>query len=120
MRRSRMDIIVDILEVTKNGVNKTAIVYKTNLNFRLAEKYLLLLETQGLLEKKADKYFTSDKGKVFLEKAKELTMQLETINQKGKENTKQNETPMRKPQEMTIYYKGPIQKSRETPIQISG
>jgi predicted transcriptional regulator len=64
---------------TKNGINKTAIVYKTNLNFRLADKYLLLLEKQGLLEKKSDKYFISDKGKNFLGKAKDLTIQLETI-----------------------------------------
>jgi predicted transcriptional regulator len=113
MRRNKIDIIVDVLEVTKNGVNKTAIVYKTNLNFRLAEKYLLLLEKQGLLEKKSDKYFTSDKGKLFLGKAKDLTMQLETIIQNGKENTKQNETPMLKHKEMIIYYEAPIQKSQE-------
>jgi len=94
MRRSRIDIVVDVLEVTKNGVNKTAIVYKTNLNFKLADKYLLHLEKQGLLEKKLDKYFTSDKGKIFLGKAKDLTMQLETIIQKSKENTLQNETPL--------------------------
>jgi len=111
MRRSKIDIVVDVLEVTKNGVNKTAIVYKTNLNFKLAEKYLLLLEKQGLLEKKSDKYFTSDKGKIFLGKAKDLTMQLETIIETGKENTKQNETLMLKHKEMAIYYEAPLQKS---------
>jgi len=117
MRRSKFDIVVDVLEVTKNGVNKTAIVYKTNLNFRLAEKYLLLLEKQGLLEKKSDKYFTSDKGKNFLGKAKDLTMQLEAIIQNGKENTTQNETPMLKHKEMTIYYEAPLQKSQEMLLQ---
>lgn len=113
MRRSKMDIVVDVLEVTKNGVNKTAIVYKTNLNFRLAEKYILLLEKQGLLEKKSDKYFTSDKGKIFLGKAKDLTLQLETIIQTGKENTKQNETLMQKEHEISIHYDAPLQKSQE-------
>lgn len=108
-----MDIVVDVLEVTKNGVNKTAIVYKTNLNFRLAEKYILLLEKQGLLEKKSDKYFTSDKGKIFLGKAKDLTLQLETIIQTGKENTKQNETLMQKEHEISIHYDAPLQKSQE-------
>lgn len=117
MRRSKMDIVVDVLEVTKNGINKTAIVYKTNLNFRLAEKYLLLLEKQGLLEKKSDKYFTSDKGKIFLGKAKDLTMQLEPINQNGKENTIHNENPILKHKEMTIYYETPLQKSQETMLQ---
>ncbi len=78
MRRSRIDIIIEVLEVAKSGVNKTSIVYRTNINFRLAEKYLELLEKQGLLVNKFEKYFTSDEGKVFLQKAKEITLQLET------------------------------------------
>jgi predicted transcriptional regulator len=117
MRRSKIDIVVNVLEVTKNGANKTAIVYKSNLNFKLADKYLLLLEKQGLLEKKSDKYFTSDKGKIFLGKAKDLTMQLETINQKGKENTLQIETSMPKPKEMTLSYEASLQKSQDMMLQ---
>jgi len=77
MRRSRFDIIIEILDVAKAGVNKTSIVYKTNLNFMLAEKYLELLGMQGLVENRAEKYFTTDKGRLFLEKAKDLTLQLE-------------------------------------------
>jgi predicted transcriptional regulator len=117
MRRSKIDIVVDVLEVTKNGVRKTVIVYKTNLNFRLAEKYLLLLEKQGLLEKKSDIYFTSDKGKIFLGKAKDLTMQLEIPIQKVMENARQNETPMLEHKEMTMYYESSFQKSQEMMLQ---
>ncbi len=58
------------------GVNKTSVVYRTNLNFKLADKYLELLQNQGLVENKMDKYITTDKGKIFLEKAKEITLQL--------------------------------------------
>ena len=76
MRRSRIDIIIDVLEVANVGVNKTAVVYKTNLNFKLAEKYLELLQKHGLVENMINKYRTTEKGKVFLEKAKELTLQL--------------------------------------------
>ncbi len=76
MRRSRIDIIIDILEVAKMGVNKTSVVYRTNLNFKLADKYLELLQNQGLVENRVDKYITTDKGKIFLEKAKEITQQL--------------------------------------------
>ena len=76
MRRSKIDIIIDVLEVAKMGVNKTSVVYRTNLNFKLADKYLELLQNQGLVENKLDKYITTDKGKVFLEKAKEITLQL--------------------------------------------
>jgi len=77
MRRSRFDIIIEILEVAKAGVNKTSIVYRTNLNFTLAEKYLELLGMQGLVENRAGKYFTTDKGRLFMEKAKDLTLLLE-------------------------------------------
>ena len=84
MRRSRIDIVVDILEVAKNGVNKTAIVYRSNINFTLADKYIELLEKQGFLENNSDKYSTTDKGKIFLIKAKEITLQLETPIQEAK------------------------------------
>ena len=77
MRRSRIDIVVNILDVAKNGVNKTAIVYKSNINFTLADKYLELLEKQGLIVNNSDKYITTDKGKIFMQKAKEITLQLE-------------------------------------------
>ncbi len=76
MRRSKIDIIIDVLEVAKMGVNKTSVVYRTNLNFKLADKYLELLQNQGLVENKLDKYITTDKRKIFLEKAKEITLQL--------------------------------------------
>ncbi len=77
MRRTRIDIIIDILDVAKGGVNKTSIVYRTNLNFKLADKYLELLQKQGMVENNPNKYKTTDKGKIFLEKAKEITQQLE-------------------------------------------
>jgi len=74
MRRSRIDIIIDVLDAAQMGVNKTSIVYRTNLNFRLAEKYLELLQKHNLLENISDKYITTDKGKVFLGKAKEVIL----------------------------------------------
>ncbi len=77
MNRSRLDIIIDVLEAAKIGVNKTGLVYKTNLNFKLADKYLEILQDQGLVEKRLDKYITTDKGKTFLQKAKEVSLYLE-------------------------------------------
>lgn len=74
MRRSRLDIIIDVLEVAKEGSNKTNIVYKTNLNFKLADRYLDLLQKHGLMENKQDRYITTDKGKIFLDKAKEIIL----------------------------------------------
>lgn len=75
MRRSRIDIIIDVLDVAQMGVNKTSVVYRTNLNFKLADKYLELLQRHGLVENSLDKYKTTDKGKIFLEKAKEVTLE---------------------------------------------
>lgn len=99
-----MDIVVEVLEVAKNGVNKTAIVYRTNLNFKLADKYLVLLENQGLLVNESDKYITTNKGKTFLEQAKQLTFQLET--------------PLRNPNEMIPKLEMPVQKHEEIVKQI--
>ncbi len=76
MNRSRIDIIIDILDVAIGGTNKTSIVYKTNLNFKLADRYLMLLQNRGLVESKKDKYITTEKGKILLGKAKEVTSQL--------------------------------------------
>ena len=74
MRRGRIDIIIDVLDVAKMGVNKTSIVYRTNLNFTLADKYLDILQKYGLVENRSDKYVTTEKGKIFLEKAKEIAL----------------------------------------------
>ncbi len=76
MNRSRIDIIIDILDVAIGGTNKTSIVYKTNLNFKLADRYLILLQNRGLVENRLDKYITTEKGKIILRKAKEITSEL--------------------------------------------
>ncbi|MCX9012253.1 MAG: hypothetical protein OIN66_14175 [Candidatus Methanoperedens sp.] len=84
MRRNRLEIIIDILEAAKEGINKTGIVYKTNLNFWITNKYLALLIEKGFLEKKGEEYATTDNGKVFLGKAREIVSQLsDNIDQQG-------------------------------------
>jgi predicted transcriptional regulator len=74
MRRSRLDIIIDVLEAGKEGTNKTNIVYKANLNFKLAREYLDLLQKHGLIENRSNKYMTTDDGKSFLNKAKAVSL----------------------------------------------
>ncbi len=74
MRRSRLDIIINVLEAGKEGTNKTNIVYKTNLNFKLAKEYLDLLQTHGLIENRLNKYITTEYGKSFLDKAKAISL----------------------------------------------
>ncbi len=77
MNRSRIDIIIDVLDVAKTGINKTDLVYRTNLNFKLGNNYLEILQNQGLVEKRLDEYVTTHKGKTFLDKAKEVALYLE-------------------------------------------
>lgn len=118
MRRSRIDIVIEILEVAKHGVNKTTIVYRSNLNFTLADKYLELLEKQGLLENRSEKFITSDKGKDFLSKAKDLTLQLEEPLQKQKEMYPKLEVPQQKVNELSSHQELSMQKTKQTRLYL--
>ena len=49
-RRGHLEIMAKILEVVSHGgATKTSIVYKANLNFALAQKYLEHLESKGVV-----------------------------------------------------------------------
>lgn len=74
MRRSRNDIAIDILRVAMKGLNKTRIVYETNINFELATKYLEMLENKGLVSHENGIFKTTDKGKIFHEKSQEFKL----------------------------------------------
>jgi len=51
-RRSAVEIVQDILSVCDNGgVNKTAIMYKSNLSYDQLRRYLVLLSEQDLIRK---------------------------------------------------------------------
>lgn len=72
MRRSRTAISVEILKAAMEGARKTHIVYNANLNFDMANRYLVMLEDKGLIEHKGNMYITTTKGKEFRVIAKEL------------------------------------------------
>ncbi|MEA3324041.1 MAG: winged helix-turn-helix domain-containing protein [Euryarchaeota archaeon] len=71
-RRSKIDIIIAILDVVSGGATKTKIVYKANLNFNIATKYLELLLEKGLVRVDGSSYEITEDGKTFVEKAREL------------------------------------------------
>lgn len=51
-RRSAIDIVREILAVCDSGeVNKTAIMYRSNLSYQQLGRYLGLLSGQGLIAK---------------------------------------------------------------------
>jgi predicted transcriptional regulator len=79
MHRSRHSIILNILDTCKRGSNKTRIVYQANLNFKTANPYIVFLIKNGFLETFQEKnimYRTTNKGKVMLEKLKEVNFEL--------------------------------------------
>jgi predicted transcriptional regulator len=54
-RRSELDIIIDILKLSKEGAKKTNILYKTNLSYTQIQSYLPFLIEKDVLEECIEK-----------------------------------------------------------------
>ena len=74
-KRTRLEIIYDILNVvkSKNGkIKPTHILYKSNLSYQMMEEYLTELMEKGFIRelrtKTGKSYMLTDKGFAFLEK----------------------------------------------------
>ena len=69
--------MIDILNESVDGANKTKIVYGTNLNFKIAKDYIdFLIDSKLLSEvswKNSKVYMTTEKGLELLSKFRELT-----------------------------------------------
>lgn len=50
IRRNQIEILVEILAASVGGLSKTSLARRSGLSFRRFEKYLALLEGNGLLE----------------------------------------------------------------------
>ncbi len=70
LRRTRLELIRDILRLCQKGATKTQIVYRVNLNFKLADELLAKLLKAGYiaLEKvlNRSRFVTTPKGVSFL------------------------------------------------------
>lgn len=79
-RRSRMEVVMDILSEALEGANKTRIMYRANLNFLRFNSYLSEMLDSGLLMRENNgngrmTYRVTKDGKTLLEtlrKAREL------------------------------------------------
>ncbi|WP_048063144.1 winged helix-turn-helix domain-containing protein [Methanococcoides burtonii] len=81
MRRGKLEIIVDILNVVrKSDATKTAIVYNANLNFNRANQYLIMMMCIGLVEKDINKYSITDLGSEYLHKINDVNMMFSLEN----------------------------------------
>lgn len=71
-RRSRIEVIVDILSEALDGANKTRLLYRCNLNFARFNRYLRDMLDAGLIECEGSNpesmllYKTTDKGRELL------------------------------------------------------
>ncbi|NPV61619.1 MAG: DNA-binding protein [Methanotrichaceae archaeon] len=82
MKRSRHEIVSQILDICKDGASKTRIVYQANLNFRTVNPYLDLLIKNDLIRSKQEKivmYETTDKGVNLLDSYERIQNQLSEI-----------------------------------------
>ena len=67
MKRRRIDIVADILDVAVKGAKKTRIMQNANLSYSLLMKYLEYTLGIGFLQPDDGSYETTEKGRKFLE-----------------------------------------------------
>jgi predicted transcriptional regulator len=61
-RRTREEIIYQILEACCEGINITEVAGKITLNIKIVNSYLELLIKNGMIQKKGGLYMTTRKG----------------------------------------------------------
>ena len=66
-KRSRMEIMAQILSFCFQKRSKTRIMYATNINYAQLKGYLNFLTSQGLLTQNSGEYVIAEKGYRFLE-----------------------------------------------------
>ena len=87
-KRSKYEIVHDILDQCQNGAKKTWVMYRANLSYELATNYLSELVKRGLIENREGLYYITDKGRQLLEvlKAwKEKRKELEGLTEQVKQ-----------------------------------
>jgi predicted transcriptional regulator len=91
-RRDKLYIVAEILEIVKEGVLKTQIMYRANLSFTQLNEYLRFMIRNELIEKSLlndkDIYKATEKGLNFLQRYREITELLKEENDSIKNNVK--------------------------------
>jgi predicted transcriptional regulator len=76
MKRSKQQIFSEILEICRDGANKTRIVYQANLNFRTVNPYLKVLIENQLINLDQGEYQTTQEGMILLESINQVNEML--------------------------------------------
>ena len=73
-KRDRIEIIAEILGLCSQPRTKTRVMYGTNLSWTMLQHYLSYMQEHMLLkiQEKSTKYVTTERGKEFVAKWKEL------------------------------------------------
>ena len=73
-KRDRVEIMAEILDLCTEPQTKTHVMYGTNLSWKMLQQYIGHMQSRELLEIENDstKYITSDRGKEFLLRWREL------------------------------------------------
>lgn len=79
MQRSLIEIIAEILHVSKEGAKKTRVMYSCNLTHRMAGRFISYLLEVGLL-REGDSFHTTEKGLKFLRTYQTLDLLMSTRN----------------------------------------
>jgi len=87
IKRGRIEITANILELSVRGSGKTRLMYGSTTSFPQLKRYLKNLGEHGLLECEIidghEIYRATDKGKEFLEKYDELMVYLQKDDKDG-------------------------------------
>jgi predicted transcriptional regulator len=73
-RRHKLDIIAEILKLSKGGSKKTRLVYQANINFTMLLKYTALLEKKNFIHMMNDQIYTTHEGLEFLEQYENMRL----------------------------------------------
>ena len=87
-KRTKYEIIHDILAQCGNGAKKTWLMYKANLSYELTNNYINKLKEKGLIYEENGLYYLTEKGmklldllKEYVEKKKEIDAILPKIKE---------------------------------------
>jgi predicted transcriptional regulator len=85
-RRSEIEIIGEILDLSRNGAKKTEILYQSNMSFTQLQQYLSFLLDKDIIQesiiesdngKSSKIYINTEKGNQLLEKINNLYVYFE-------------------------------------------
>jgi predicted transcriptional regulator len=76
-RRGEVQILMDILDISLNGVKATHLMYRANLSYSTLRKYLFEALDKGLISNVRHSdgsvvYRTTEKGRLLFDKLKEV------------------------------------------------